>query len=126
MIRDPSSNVLTVQENVIGYFAALKNITQINNQYLTNTSTDTAVATAILQVILLIRALSSAVNHKADKNLNSNIQALGAFVNPQWDPIIYQNLVSADIISREINGLWRTQGSDTPYFLFSSMNAKDA
>lgn len=126
MLRDPDQLTQTIQTNIAAYFSGLKNITQFNNQYLTLSSTDPSVATALLQVILLIRALSSTLNRKADKTLNSNIQALGAFVNPQWSPVIYENLISADVIAREINGLWRTAGSDTPYPHSSSMNAKDA
>ena len=125
MLRDALQLVQTIETNIQGYFSGLKNITQANNQYLTQSSTDLLVANALLQVILLIWALSSAVFRKADNRLNSNIQALGAFVNPQWSPVIYENLVSADVMAREINGNWRTVGSDTPSLHSSRISTKD-
>ncbi|KAK4691438.1 hypothetical protein P7C71_g5562, partial [Lecanoromycetidae sp. Uapishka_2] len=69
----------------------------------------------------MIRPSSSAVSCEADQERNRNIQALGAFVDPQWDPTIYQNLLRTDVISREINGLWRASGAQT-YVSYTFLN----
>lgn len=91
---EPQSNPLTllnaVESNAANYFYNQKNITYGNNNYLGGNYPDIGVATALL-----------------------NLHAEGTFIAAQWSPDIFQNVLSADIISREINGLWRTSGANT-------------
>ncbi|CAF9929561.1 hypothetical protein IMSHALPRED_007939 [Imshaugia aleurites] len=95
----PQSNALTlvdtVQANVGNYFYNQKNITYGNNNYLGANQADGSWTDIQVAWTLL------------------NLHAEGTFIAAQWSTQIFENLLSADIISREINGLWRTTGANT-------------
>ena len=96
----------TVQSNVGNYFYNQKNITYANNNYLGANWTDLQVANTLLYV-----AFSPQTSYVSDRTLFRNLHTQGTFIAAEWSPQIFENVLSADIMSREINGLWSTTGS---------------